>query len=107
RWASKSTKYKNKKMVAFALSIWLCNFMLLLTAVLGVFNIYFLKLFLLTIGIKYVIDLFYMTPIMNFLKRRELLLYVSFVLPLNVLYFVIIGFLGKNKKYAWKGRVVR
>jgi cellulose synthase/poly-beta-1,6-N-acetylglucosamine synthase-like glycosyltransferase len=107
RWASKSTKYKNKKMVAFALSIWLCNFMLLFTAVLGIFDIYFFKLFLLTIGIKYAIDLLYMTPIMNFLKRRELLLYVSFVLPLNVLYFVLIGFLGKNKKYAWKGRMVK
>jgi cellulose synthase/poly-beta-1,6-N-acetylglucosamine synthase-like glycosyltransferase len=107
RWASKSTKYKNKKVVAFALSIWLCNFMLLFTAVLGLYDVYFFKLFLITIGIKYAIDLIYMTPVLTFFKRRELLLYVSFVLPLNVIYFVIIGFLGKNKKYAWKGRMVK
>jgi hypothetical protein len=31
RWASKSTRYKDKKMVVFVLSIWLCNFMLMLT----------------------------------------------------------------------------
>lgn len=107
RWASKSTKYKDKRMVAFALSVWLCNFMLLFTAVLGIFNFYFLKLFLITIGVKYIIDLVYMTPIMNFLKRRELLWYVSFTLPANIIYFIIIGFLGKNKKYAWKGRMVK
>jgi cellulose synthase/poly-beta-1,6-N-acetylglucosamine synthase-like glycosyltransferase len=107
RWASKSTKYKDKRMVAFALSVWLCNFMLFFTAILGLFNFYFLKLFLITIGIKYIIDFVYMTPIMNFLKRRQLLWYVSFTLPANILYFTLIGFLGKNKKYAWKGRMVK
>jgi cellulose synthase/poly-beta-1,6-N-acetylglucosamine synthase-like glycosyltransferase len=107
RWASKSTKYKDKRMVAFAFSVWFCNFMLLFTAVLGLFNLYFLKLFLITIGVKYIIDLIYMTPIMNFLKRRELLWYVSFTLPANIIYFIFIGFLGKNKKYAWKGRMVK
>ncbi|AYL98237.1 glycosyltransferase family 2 protein [Mucilaginibacter celer] len=107
RWASKSTKYKDKRMVAFALSVWLCNFMLFFTAVLGIFNLYFLKLFFITIGAKYIIDMVYMTPIMNFLKRRQLLWYVSFTLPANIIYFIIIGFLGKNKKYAWKGRMVK
>ena len=44
RWASKSTKYKDKKIVALAVGIWLFNVSLLVNLALGFYNVHFFKL---------------------------------------------------------------
>ncbi|SDE76622.1 Glycosyltransferase, catalytic subunit of cellulose synthase and poly-beta-1,6-N-acetylglucosamine synthase [Mucilaginibacter pineti] len=107
RWASKSTKYKDKRVVALGLTFWLFNFMLLVNALLGFYDFYFFKLFLVQFLLKYLFEIFYGLPILKFFKRSYLISLIFIVAPLHVIYIVVIGFIGNNKKYSWKGRVVK
>ncbi|WP_426669542.1 glycosyltransferase [Mucilaginibacter sp. McL0603] len=107
RWASKSTKYKDKKIVALAVSIWLFNLSLLFNAGLGFYNIYFFKLFALQFLLKYLFELAFLVPITAFLKRTGLVALLLLLIPLHIIYFVYIGLMGNTRKYVWKGRVVR
>ncbi len=107
RWASKSVHYKDVKIVALAISIWLFNLSLLINAGLGFLNIFYFKLFLLQFLLKFVFELAYLFPITSFLKRQALVALLIFMIPIHVLYFVYIGLIGNTRKYEWKGRVVR
>ena len=107
RWASKSTKYKDKKIVALAVSIWLFNLSLLINAGLGFYNIYFFKLFLIQFLLKYLFEVTLLLPITTFFKRSGLVGLLILLIPIHIIYFVYIGLMGNTRKYVWKGRVVR
>jgi len=107
RWASKSTKYKDKKIIALAVSMWLFNVLLLVNALLGFYDSYFFKLFLVEIALKYLFEIIFLLPVMSFLKRTWLIVLISIVAPLHIIYVVYIGIMGNTGKYAWKGRMVR
>jgi cellulose synthase/poly-beta-1,6-N-acetylglucosamine synthase-like glycosyltransferase len=107
RWASKSTKYKDKKVVAFGLCIWLFNVSLLVNAALGFYDLYFLKLFLVQFLLKYLFEILYLLPITTFFKRTYLVSLLILLIPLHIVYFVVIGLMGNNRKYLWKDRVVK
>lgn len=107
RWASKSTKYKDKKVVAFGICIWLFNISLLINAALGFYDFYFFKLFLVQFLLKYLFEIIYLLPITAFFKRTYLVSLLILLIPLHIVYFVVIGLMGNNHKYSWKGRVVK
>lgn len=107
RWASKSVKYKDKKIVALAVGIWLFNLSLLVNAALGFYDIYFFKLFALQFLLKYLFELAFLFPIAAFLKRTALVSLLILIIPLHIIYFVYIGLMGNTRKYVWKGRIVR
>lgn len=107
RWASKSTKYKDKKVVAFGICIWLFNLSLLVNAALGFYDFYFFKLFLVQFLLKYLFEIVYLLPITSFFKRSYLVTLLIILIPLHIVYFVVIGLMGNNHKYLWKGRVVK
>lgn len=107
RWASKSTKYKNKKVVALGVTIWLFNLALLISLIsfflhLPQFNWVLLTAFTL----KILVEMFFMVPITSFMERRELLKYVPILSVLHSFYIVYIGIAGNSGKYDWKGRQV-
>ncbi len=107
RWASKSTKYKDKKIVALAVGIWLFNISLLVNAGLSFYNIYFLKLFALQFLLKYLFEAAFLLTITTFLKRTGLVALLILLIPIHIIYFVYIGFMGNTGKYVWKDRLVR
>lgn len=107
RWASKSTRYKDKKVVALAVCIWLFNLSLLVNAALGFYSISFLELFLVQFLLKYLIEVAFLLPITAFFKRPGLVSLLIILGPIHIVYFVYVGLLGNTRKYAWKGRVVR
>ena len=107
RWASKSVKYKDKKVVALTVSIWLFNVSLLVNACLGFYDICFLKLFALQFLLKYLFELAFLLPISNFFKRPGMVLLLILIIPLHIIYFVYVGLIGNKGKYVWKGREVR
>ena len=107
RWASKSTRYKDKKIVALAVGIWLFNVSLLVNAALSFYNIYFLKIFALQFLSKYLFELVFLLPITSFFKRAGLVGLLILLAPLHIIYFVYIGLMGNTGKYMWKGRMVR
>ncbi|TSJ43369.1 glycosyltransferase [Mucilaginibacter corticis] len=107
RWASKSTKYKDKKIVLLAVCIWLFNVSLLVNAGLSFFSGSFFYLFLLQFFLKYTVEFVFLLPITLFFKRQQLMSLLILLSPVHILYFVYVGLIGNTKKYMWKGRVVR
>jgi cellulose synthase/poly-beta-1,6-N-acetylglucosamine synthase-like glycosyltransferase len=107
RWASKSVKYKDKKIVALPVCIWLFNVTLLINACMGFYDIYFFKLFALQFLLKYIFELAFLLPISTFFKRQRLVLLLILVIPLHIIYFIYIGFIGNTSTYTWKDRVVK
>jgi len=107
RWASKSTKYKDKKVVAMAVGIWLFNLSLLINAALGFYDIYFFKLFLVQFSLKYIFEFIFLFPIASFFNRIGLMALLILIGPVHIVYFVYVGLMGNSRKYNWKGRMVR
>lgn len=107
RWASKSTKYKDKKVVALAVCIWLFNLSLLVNAALSFYDVRFLELFATQMLFKYLFEAVFLLPIMAFFRRMGLVGLLLILSPIHILYFVYVGLIGNTRKYAWKGRVVR
>jgi len=107
RWASKSVKYKDKKVVAVVVSIWLFNVSLLVNLCLGFYNVYFFKLVGLQLLLKYLFELAYLLPIATFFRRQKLVMLLIIIIPVHVIYFIYIGLLGNGGTYTWKGREVR
>jgi len=107
RWASKSTKYKDKKIIALAISMWLFNLSLLVNIFLGCFDVYFLRLFLIQFLLKTVFEAIFLIPVLLFFKRVRLIALLPFLSPLHMIYLVYIGLRGNAGLYTWKGRTVR
>jgi len=107
RWASKSTKYKDKKVVALAVGIWLFNVLILVNAALSFYDIWFFKLFLIQFFSKFIVETLFLLPVTNFLKRPQLAGLLILLSPIHIIYFVYVGLIGNTRKYVWKGRLVR
>jgi len=107
RWASKSTKYKNKIIVLIGVSVWIFNFMIFLSSILGFFNPYFWYLGLICICIKAFAEMTILVPLCSFANRSKLLWYVPILTVLHMFYIMYIGIAGNSGKYNWKGRMVR
>ncbi|KGE14039.1 glycosyltransferase [Sphingobacterium deserti] len=107
RWASKSTKYKDKRVVALGVAIWLFNLALLGGA------IHFLAdlpnvhtLFLGAIALKLFGEFIFIAPLCRFAKRSKLLWNLPLLSFIHAVYLVYIGIAGNIGKYQWKGRKV-
>lgn len=109
RWASKSTHYKNKGIVALGVAIWIFNLLLLLTALAAPFfemGDYRVGVLLAAITSKLAVEAFFLYPLCQFAKRRDLLAYLPVLTILHIVYMVYIGIAGNMGKYQWKGRRV-
>lgn len=107
RWASKSTKYKDKRIVALAVGIWCFNVLLLANAFLSFLGLHFFKLFLLQIAIKFIFEAIFLLPVNIFFKRPWLVGLLIILSPVHILYMFYVGIMGNTRKYVWKGRTVR
>ena len=107
RWASKSVKYKDKKIMFLAIAIWLFNVSLLVNLVGGLFIPVLLKLVFIQFTIKFIAEVFYLEPLTSFAKRNNLLYYLSFLTFFHVAYLIYIGLAGNSGKYKWKDRMVK
>lgn len=108
RWASKSTKYKDKKVVVLGVCIWLFNLSFLLSLIFLLFGIYDAsELVLTSLMMKMLVELAFLYPILTFVNRKELLWNLPLLTVVHSLYFVYIGVVGNVGKYDWKGRTVK
>jgi cellulose synthase/poly-beta-1,6-N-acetylglucosamine synthase-like glycosyltransferase len=107
RWASKSTKYKNKVIVFIGISVWIFNFIIILSAIMGFFNSFYWYLCLVSIGLKALAEISLLIPVCRFANRSKLLWYVPILTVVHMFYLMYIGIAGNSGKYNWKGRMVR
>ncbi|NGM72741.1 glycosyltransferase [Sphingobacterium sp. SGL-16] len=107
RWASKSTKYKDKKVIFLGVCIWLFNLALICSLIGFVVLLPSLNWWLLTaFALKLIIEFIFLLPVLSFAKRLELLKYLPFLTVIHTFYMVYIGIAGNIGKYDWKGRQV-
>ncbi|MHB1177524.1 MAG: glycosyltransferase family 2 protein [Daejeonella sp.] len=107
RWASKSTRYKNKDIVFFGVAVWLFNLMIIINFMAGFFYPVFWLLSGGALGLKLASELFFLNPICSFAGRKRLLWYQPLATIVHIFYLVFIGIAGNSGKYNWKGRMVR
>jgi len=109
RWASKSTRYKDKLVIVLGISIWLFNLSIIINALLAIIfptweSIWFLLFQLIC---KIGIELIFLNSITYFFKRKQLLVLLPIMNILHIIYFVYIGIAGNFGKYNWKDRMVK
>lgn len=107
RWASKSTRYKNKSIIVLGVFIWFFNLSILLNLVAGIFLSGYLKIVLIQLILKIGIEFVFLTDMTSFAKRRSLLVLLPVLNVFHVLYIIYIGVAGNSGKYNWKGRMVK
>jgi cellulose synthase/poly-beta-1,6-N-acetylglucosamine synthase-like glycosyltransferase len=107
RWASKTTRYKNRSMFYTLAGVYLLNLagtgLLLLSALQPVYigwTVVFLT-------VKTLAELNFLLPVARFFGKTKLLWLFPLFQPLHLVYTVIAGWLGVFGKYKWKGREVR
>ncbi len=107
RWASKSVKYKDKRIVALAVSIWLSNLSLILNGLLVVVSPVLLYVFIIQYLLKLCVELWFIYPVLRFNRKEKLLLFLPLLTLIHPFYFIYIGVAGNSGKYNWKGRMVK
>ena len=107
RWSSKSTRYKNKLIIALGVFIWIFNLSIVINIFMGFINHSYLYIAFFQLLAKIFIEFIFLTGITGFALRRKLLLLLPAVSVLHVLYIIYIGIAGNSGKYNWKGRMVR
>ncbi|QNL52439.1 glycosyltransferase [Olivibacter sp. SDN3] len=107
RWASKSTRYKNKGVVLLGIVIWLFNLLILLSGLFSLFQPSFAYVFFVALSAKILIELCFMVPLTRFADRKKLLWNLPLLSVIHVCYIVYIGIAGNTGKYYWKGRMVK
>ncbi|WAC41113.1 glycosyltransferase family 2 protein [Pedobacter sp. SL55] len=108
RWASKSTRYKDKSVIILGVSVWLFNLSIIINALLALFfpatTLPFLVFQLVS---KLLVEFVFLNNMMSFFKRQALLWWLPLLNALHIIYIVYIGIAGNSGKYNWKGRMVK
>ncbi|RZK81392.1 MAG: glycosyltransferase [Pedobacter sp.] len=107
RWASKSTKYKNKSIIVLGVTVWVFNLSILLNLLGGVFSFELFEVALFQLTLKIAFEFLFLIGVTGFARRRKLLVLLPFLNLMHILYIVYIGVAGNSGKYNWKGRMVK
>ena len=107
RWASKTNKYTDKKIITVLLLVYLLNAWIL---ILGISSFFFIKafyIFLVAIIIKIIVELSFLSPVARYFGKQKLLWWFIPAQPFHILYTLVAGWLGTFGSYSWKGRKVK
>lgn len=109
RWLSKRPGYTDFSVIGTALLVYAFNFFVLLGFVLSLFAAgnSFMILFGLLFLLKCFSDFVFLYPVATFFGRRELLWWFLPEQVLVIIYVTLMGIIGSNGKYKWKGRELK
>lgn len=104
RWTAKSSLYKDKASIYTSFLVLFTNLALVFIFVMQFWNIKYFNLFILFYGVKFLVDLILLFPVLKFFKRTDL---VKWIFPFEIfysIYIVLIVILSFTKSFEWKGR---
>ena len=107
RWASKADRYTDKKITTVLLLVYLLNAWIFILGISSFFSVKAICLFLISLIIKTIVELFFLYPVAKFFNKQKLLWWFIPAQPFHILYTLIAGWLGKFGSYQWKGRRVK
>lgn len=104
RWVSKSTHYDNRYITAILVGAYLFNFSILFNLISGLFNPDLFRIGLIQLAGKAAIEFSILFPVLRFLNRPILIVYLLLAEPFHILYVLVIGIWANLGAYNWKGR---
>ena len=107
RWASKSTRYKNKAIIVLGVFVWVFNLSVFANFITGLFLSDFLMVAFYQLLFKMILESLFLWNITGFARRRSLMILIPVLNVLHIFYIIYIGIAGNSGKYNWKGRMVR
>ena len=107
RWASKSTRYKNKSIIVLGVLVWLFNLSIVCNLIGGFFNPLLFTVALLQLALKISLEFIFLWAVTQFALRRELMILSPILSIMHIVYILFIGIAGNSGKYKWKGRMVK
>jgi poly-beta-1,6-N-acetyl-D-glucosamine synthase len=107
RWASKATRFDDKRITAVLLLVYFFNASFLVLVVAGFFNHDYWWLALILWVAKTIVEWPFMDSITRFFSKRYLVAYFFFLQPIHITYTILSGLFGQFGKYEWKGRRVK
>ena len=105
RWTAKSSGYKDNASIYTSFLVLFTNLAFVFLFAMHFWNIKYFNLFILFYGVKFLIDLILLFPILKFFNRTDL---IKWILPFEIFYsfyIVLIVVLSFTKSFEWKGRV--
>jgi cellulose synthase/poly-beta-1,6-N-acetylglucosamine synthase-like glycosyltransferase len=106
RWGSKWPHYQDIKIKLLAMYIFLINFSVLLSVILGLSGFLDLKLVLLGVGLKIIPEWLFLGSFLQYLNKIKFILLIPLVQIIYPFYVVLFGLASQSKQYFWKGRKV-
>ncbi|RZM20466.1 MAG: glycosyltransferase, partial [Pedobacter sp.] len=91
RWASKSTRYKNKSIIALGALIWLFNVSIVVNLIAGIFNLEFLEIAAFQLALKFLVEFIFLIGVTRFAKRTELLWLLPILTFVHIFYIIFIA----------------
>ncbi len=109
RWLSKRPGYNDFSVIGTALLVYAFNLFVVLGFLLSLFadGNSFLILFAFLFLLKCFSDFVFLYPVAKFFGRRELLWWFLPEQVLVIFYVTLMGIIGTNGKYSWKGRELK
>jgi cellulose synthase/poly-beta-1,6-N-acetylglucosamine synthase-like glycosyltransferase len=105
RWTAKSSGYKDNASIYTSFLVLFTNLAFVFLFAIPFWNIEYFNLFILFYGVKFLVDLILLFPILKFFNRIDL---VKWIFPFEIFYsfyIVLIVVLSFTKSFEWKGRV--
>lgn len=107
RWASKATRYRDKKIFRILLLVYVVNLVLFLTMCLAWMGSWQLFICLTLIFLKVLVEWNFVSRVLDFFSLQDLMPMFPIAQPIHIIYTVISGFFGQAGSYRWKGRKVK
>lgn len=107
RWASKATRYRDKKIFYILLLVYLLNVSLLLLLILAFFGPMNVIICLTAFVLKIWAEWAFVANTIRFFGLQKLLPLFPFAQPFHVVYTVLSGLFGQAGPVEWKGRKVK
>ena len=103
RWASKSTRYEDRRVTAQLVLVWLFNVSILVNALVGFLDPFYWRLALLQFSVKIVVDTLFQYTVARFFHKTHLLWSLLQIQVAHILYVAVMGPWSTLGSYRWKG----
>ena len=105
RWAAKASAYTDITSIYTAYLILFINLSFLFLFFSSFFSIKFFQFFMFFYCTKFIVDFFFLYPVLKFFDRKDLLKWVFIFEFFYSFYIILIVILSLIKKFEWKGRM--
>jgi cellulose synthase/poly-beta-1,6-N-acetylglucosamine synthase-like glycosyltransferase len=86
RWASKSTRYKNKAIIVLGVTVWVFNVSIILNLIGGLFIVSLFKVAIIQLLIKILLEFLFLIGVTRFAGRQNLLILLPVLNIMHIIY---------------------